>query len=218
VKHFLNREMLAVNVMTFDVDPKVVGEFADPAQLPGDYSTVKPYGWNSDIEWISASDEESFAVLQSAFDRLQIGAKFAPYLDLASAPRLYAGFLVVRSQCNEAHFHVDWEHANNDAFTVMTPITSPRDGFGLLYRRVDGSVGEYEYKAGEAIGFGDNFQHSTKPVRSEEPLALLCFEFGTDKMEHWPNIYRTVGKQVTHIRQPDGRFVRADGQAVTPTA
>ncbi|MGN6849735.1 MAG: hypothetical protein ACTHJK_09735 [Sphingomicrobium sp.] len=217
MKHFLNREMLALNVMTFDVDSKVVAEFADRMLMPGGYSTVKPYGWNSDIEWISASDEESFAVFQSAFDRLDIGARLAPYLDLANAPRLYAGFLVVRSQCDEAHFHVDWQHANNEAFTVMTPITSPRDGLGLLYRRVDGSVGEYEYKAGEAIGFGDNFQHSTKPVRSEEPLALLCFEFGTDKMEHWPKIYETVGKQVTHIRQPDGRFVRADGHAVTPT-
>jgi len=42
--------------------------------------------------------------------------------------------------------------------------------------------------------------------------VLLCFEYGTDKMERWPNIYQTVGKQVTHLREPNGRFVRADGK------
>jgi hypothetical protein len=79
-------------------------------------------------------------------------------------------------------------------------------------------VGDYDYKPGEAVAFGDNFEHSTKPGQSAGPVALLCFEFGTDRMNHWPNIYRTVGKQVTHIRQPDGKFVRAHGKAITPAA
>jgi hypothetical protein len=218
VKHFLNREMLALNVTTFEVDSEIVAEFANHAELPGGYSTVKPGGWNSDIEWISASDEQSFAVFQSAFDGLEIGPKLAPYLDLELEPRLYAGFLVVRRECREPHFHVDWTGANNEAFTLMTPVTPARDDFGLLYERLDGSIGDYGYKRGQAIAFGDNFRHSSKPVSSDDPLVLLCFEFGTDKMEHWPNIYRTVGKQVTHIRQPDGQFVRAQGKAVTPVS
>jgi len=218
VKHFINHEMLALNVTTFPVDPKIVSEFASRSELPGGYSTVKPGGWKSDIEWVSASDEQSFAVFQSAFDRLEIGERLAPYLDLQDEPRLYAGFLVVRRECREPHFHVDWTGANNDAFTLMTPVTPAREGFGLLYERLDGSVGDYGYRLGEAVAFGDNFRHSSKPIRSDEALVLLCFEFGTDKMEHWPSIYRTVGKQVTHIRQPDGRFVRAHGKAATPVA
>jgi hypothetical protein len=218
MRHFLNKEMLAPNVMTFDVDPSIVAEFADCTQLPGNYSAVSPYDWNSDIEWISAGDEEAFGVFQSGFDRLAIAEHVAPYLDLESEVRLYAGFLVTRSRCTEPHFHVDWVRTNNEAFTLMTPVSSNAGNFGLLYKRLDGGIGDYDYKVGEAIAFGDNFSHSTKPGQSDEPVVLLCFEFGTDKMEHWPNIYRTVGKQVTHIRQPNGAFVRADGKVAKTKA
>jgi hypothetical protein len=40
-----------------------------------------------------------------------------------------------------------------------------------------------------------------------EPVVLLCFEFGSDKMEHWPKIYPNIAKQATHLRQPDGQFI-----------
>jgi hypothetical protein len=201
--------MLAFNVMTFPVDCAVVEEFAS---LPedGKFSRISPSKeWNSDIEWISAADERSFEVFQSAFDRLGIAAHAAPYLDIEVAVRLYAGFLVVRSRCSEAHFHVDWSETNNEAFTFMTPVTGNSSDFGLLYKRLDEAVGEYPYTIGEGIAFGDKFQHSTQPGESKQPVVLLCFVYGTDKMEHWPKINRTVGTQVTHLRQPDGKFTRA---------
>jgi hypothetical protein len=209
MRHFLNRAMLAPNVMTFPVDAGIVAEFTKPDRLPGNYSSVRPRyeKWNSDILWISAADEEAFAVFQSAFDRLGIAERAAPFLDLDRAVRLYAGFLVVRSDCKDPHFHVDWVDANNEAFSFLTPVSGNREDFGLLYKKLDGEVGDYDYAQGEGIAFGDNFAHSTKPGRSDEPVVLLCFEYGTDKMEHWPKIYRTIGKQVTHIRQPDGKFV-----------
>jgi hypothetical protein len=211
VRHFINQEMLALNVMTFPVDRAVIEEFASlPAE--GNFSCITPSKeWNSDIEWISAADEPTFALFQSAFDRLAIADRAAPYLDVASAVRLYAGFLVVRSRCTDAHFHVDWSETNNEAFTFMTPVSGDASGFGLLYKRLDGGVGEYRYKTGEGIAFGDKFEHSTKPGQSERPVVLLCFVYGTDKMEYWPKINRTVGTQVTHLRQPDGAFSRATG-------
>jgi hypothetical protein len=210
LKHFLNRELLAPNVMTFAVDESIVAEFRDLDLRDGNYSTVKPSkNWNSDIQWISAADEETFSVFQSAFDRLAIGAHAAPYLDIDRQVRLYAGFLVVRSRCTKAHLHVDWNGANNEAFTLLTPVSGNTADFGLLYKKLTGETGEYAYKTGEAIAFGDNFQHGTKPGQSEKPVVLLCFEYGTDKMEHWPRLHRTVGYQATHLRQPDGEFVRA---------
>jgi len=210
VKHFLSRELLAPNVWTFPVARDIVERFSDPAALPGKYSTVRPSQWLSDIKWISAADEEAFDVFESAFDDLEIAARGEAYLDLDRKVRLYAGFLVVRSRCSEPEFHVDWLNANNEAFTCLTPVSANGGPFGLLYKRLTGEVGEYEYSLGEAIAFGDNFVHSTKPGRSDEPVVLLSFVYGTDKMEHWPKIYPTVGRQVTHVRQPDGRFVRAD--------
>ena len=207
MKHFLNRDMLAPNVSTFRVDPTVIESFSDLEGLAGRFSSVAPQHWRSDIEWVSAADEETFAIFQSAFDALGIAIHAKPYLDLDKEVRLYAGFLVVRSGCTDTDFHVDWVETNNEAFTCLMPVSTNARGFGLLYKKLTGEIAEYEYTVGEAIAFGENFEHSTKPGRTEQPITLLCFEYGTDKMEHWPNILRTVGRQVTHLRRPDGRFV-----------
>jgi hypothetical protein len=210
MRHFISKELGALNAMTIPVDASIVAEFSHPANLPGKISTISP-GWDSDISWISAADEEAFAIFQSAFDRLGVAGRTAEYLDLDREVRLYAGFLIMRSCCNAPYFHVDWQQTNNEAFTFITPVTPNASDWGLLYHRVRGDTGEYRYKTGEGIVFGDKFVHSTKPGQSDEPVILLCFEFGTDKMVHWPKIYPTVGYQVSHIRQPDGQFVPASG-------
>ncbi|HET8534780.1 MAG TPA: hypothetical protein VFL74_04455 [Sphingomicrobium sp.] len=212
MRHFINKDMAALNVSTIPVDTRIVDEFDNYEGLPGKRSIVSP-PWKSDLRWVSAADEEAFDAFQSAFDRLGIAGHFLPYLDVEREVRLYAGFLVVRSQCGEAHFHLDWIDANNEAFTLLTPVSSNAADFGLLYEKLGGGIGEYDYRRGEAIVFGDKFVHSTKPGSSSEPVVLLCFEFGTDKMEHWPKIYPTVGYQLTHICQPDGRFVATEPQS-----
>jgi hypothetical protein len=208
--HFLNREMVAPNVMTVGVDPAIVAEFAAiDADDPG-FATVSPK-WKSDMAWVSAADEATFERFQSAFDRLQLAAHAEPFLDIDRVPRLYAGFLVVRSRCTEPDFHVDWVKTGNQAFTAMTPLSGGASGFGLLYEKLTGEIGDYDYRHGEAIMFGDNFRHSTKPGESGTPVVLLCFEFGTDKMEHWDKIRRTVGHQTGLLRRPDGEFTRSAG-------
>jgi hypothetical protein len=206
MRNFVNKPMAALNMVTFPIDVRIVDEFANYAALPGKLSTITP-PWKSDIQWVSAANQQAFDAFQSAFDRLDIAGHFRPHLDIEHEVRLYAGFLVIRSRCDEPQFHVDWMNANNEALTLLTPVSSNAANFGLLYHKFSGGIGEYDYKRGEAIVFGDKFVHSTKPGKSDEPVVLLCFEFGTDKMEHWPNIYSTIGYQLTHICQPDGKFV-----------
>lgn len=210
MKHFVNPELLAPNVLTMPVDAGIVGEFAAIAadHEDGERFDVASPPWNSDIVWVSARDKATFEIFQSAFDRLSVAERVAPYLDLDRAVRLYCGFLVIRSQCAGTNFHVDWKQANNEAFTLITPIGTDAGDFGLLYRRMDGETGEYRYRHGEAIVFGDHFSHSTKPGRSDAPVALLSFTFGTDRMEHWPRISLTAGYQSALWRLPDGRFQR----------
>jgi hypothetical protein len=210
MKHFLDAEMLTVNAKTIPVDPEIVGEFTDLARFPGRLVTVEagPKLWKSDIEWISADDEEAFVAFESAFQRLGIPAQAAPYLDLDRETRLFAGFLVVRSRCVDTYFHTDWRKLNNEAFTVLTPVTDNAANFGLLYKKVTGETGEYSYRSGEAIMFGDNFEHSTKPGQSDKPVVLLCFQFGTDKMKHWPAITGQLYTQATQLRRPDGVLIR----------
>jgi hypothetical protein len=210
MSHFLNREWLAPNVLTAAVDPAVVGEFAAVGATDPGFATVSPE-WQSDIAWVSAANEDRFALFESAFDRLALAAHVEPYLDLDRAIRLYCGFLVIRSRCKEPDFPVDWVKTGNQAFTAMTPVSRTASGFGLLYEKLTGEIGDYDYKPGEAVVFGDNFRHSTKPGSSSAPVVLLCFEFGTDKMDYWDRIRRTVGHQTGLLRRPDGEFTRSAG-------
>ena len=208
MRHFLNDELLAPNVMTLAVDQKIVERFLalGRSPLPPGFSAARPK-WNSDIRWISAITPETFDQFEAAFRQLGIAEHVAPFLDLDREVSLYAGFLVVRGDCAGPDFHVDWEKTDNEAFTLITPVSNNAAGFGLLYRKLDGEIGEYEYRPGEAIVFGDHFVHSTKPGRSDEPVVLLSFTFGTDRMVHWDKIARTAGYQSKMVRRPDGQFV-----------
>lgn len=208
VKQFMNFELGALNAMTVPVDMSIVAEFEPLAHFPvpePDYAVLRP-DWHSDLHWISANRQDSFETFQSAFDRLGIADHVAQYLDLDRAPRLYAGFLLLRTRCTETNFHFDWIDTGNEAFTLITPLDETARGFGLLYEKVNGAIGEYDYRPGEAIIFGDKFLHSTKPGESEKPVAMLCFQFGTDKMAHWGKIMETAGYQSLFIRRPDGHY------------
>ena len=212
MKHFINSGLMAPNVLTVSVDQQIVDEFLpltrDPEHDAG-HVAVKP-PWSSDIRWLSPASPETFERYEGAFSRLGVAEHVKCYLDLELAVRLYAGFIVMRSSCDSTNFHYDWDKTNNEAFTLITPITSNTTGFGLLYRKLNGEIGEYEYRAGEAIIFGDHFIHSTKPGKSAKPVALLSFTFGTDKMEHWEKIFRTAGYQSHLVCRPDGQFVTFD--------
>jgi hypothetical protein len=211
----MNFEMGALNVMTVPVDQETVSSFAPLAHRVANdagFAVLRPT-WNSDIQWISANTPETFARFQSAFDRLGVAAHVTPYLDLDSAPRLYAGFVLVRSKCTDTNFHFDWIDTGNEAFTLITPMDERIHGFGLVYEKVTGAIGEYDYSPGEAVIFGEKFLHSTKPGQSDEPVAMLCFQFGTDKMTKWDKILETAGYQSHLIQRPDGQFAVRDGDS-----
>jgi hypothetical protein len=213
VKNFTNDEMAAPNVMRvpIDLDSTTESEWLR-RMAASEADRRKLYwqspAWRSDIRWYSARSQSQFARFRSIFEQLGIARHVVPYVDVADEVRLYNSFLVIRSECTQADFHADWANANNEGFTLLTPLTANCSGFGLLYRKLDGSIGEYEYKQGEALIFGDDFIHSTKPGISDEPVVLLCFNFGSDKMEHWPRIERTAARQGILICRPDGQFYR----------
>ncbi len=145
---FLNGEMLALNVMTVPIEQSIVTEFAalaGGAPDPTSFASVRP-PWHSDIEWISARTETAFATFESAFERLDIAKWVEPYVDYDTQIRMFGGFVVLRSQCDEPSFHLDWHDGNNNGFNLLTPITDNGAGFGLIYKKLDGSVGSYDIK------------------------------------------------------------------------
>jgi hypothetical protein len=213
LKHFLNHDLLAPNVLTIPVEMEIVSEFAETesiAKNSGDYYSVAPWTNINDIRWISAQTPAAFGKFQSAFERLNIANHFREYLDIDKKVQFYAGFLHVRSNCAESNFHVDWIRTNNEGFTLLTPVSGLETGPRLLYKKLTGEIAEYRYKAGEAIVFGDHFIHSTPPGKLNPPFTLLVFNFGTDKMEHWDKLKATQGRQCPLVRRPDGTMITID--------
>ena len=212
MRHFFNPEMRVFNAFTAPVDTAIVDELLpfcrnelDAAELD-DYRT-RPK-WNSDLRWVSARNEAMFGRFEDAFARLGIAQLVEPYVAIDKEVRLFACILHMRSRCDDTYFHSDWQGLNNDAFTLLTPITDNAAGFGLLYKQFDETIVEYEYKRGEAIIFGDLFCHSTKPGRSDEPVALLGFQFGSDRMEVWDQVFARVKNTTQLFRMPNGEFHR----------
>lgn len=212
MKHFVNNEFSAPNVITVPFDPALLEGLRATIQKPlskSDYTVVSP-PWASDIKWISPNSIQSYKFFLAIFESLGIAQHVKSFVDFDKLIRMYTGFLVVRSQCTEANYHVDWRAADNNAFTLISPLSDNARGFGLLYKTVDGRVAEYDYRVGEAVIFGDKFLHSTKPGQSEKPVILLSFTFGTDKMAHWPKIWESIGTQSNLVRLPDGTFLVRD--------
>jgi hypothetical protein len=212
MKHFVNNELSAANVIKVPFDPVLLeGLRATIQKAPSesDYTVVSP-PWSSDIKWISPNSIQSYKIFLAIFEGSGISQHVKPFVDFDKLIRMYTGFLVVRSQCTEANYHVDWKGTDNDAFTLITPLSDNARGFGLIYKTLDGRVAEYDYRVGEAVIFGDKFLHSTKPGQSEKPVILLSFTFGTDKMKHWPKIWESIGTQSNLVRLPNGTFLVRD--------
>ena len=75
----------------------------------------------------------------------------------------------------------------------------------------------YEYRRGKAIVFGSGFEHSTEPGAGHdgEVHAYLCFTFGTDDQERWPQIAETLDMQSRIMQQPCGELrLSALGRAI----
>ena len=107
--------------------------------------------------------------------------------------------------------------------TLITPLRDYKetDSFQMTYlaqqpsgaKKAAGADGapeqrRYVYRRGKALVFGAGFEHSTEPGASldGEMHAFLCFTFGTDRQERWPEISQTLGTQSRIVRHPDGEL------------
>ena len=217
MEQFFDPALCAFNAETVPLDPSIVDEFLPLAAEPDrpGFTSESP-DWGSDVRWIAPSETETFAIFESAFRRLHIAERLSKRIAVDREIRLYCGSLVLRSQCDSPNFHCDWRKVGNQAFTLLTPVTGNAEGFGLLYHDAKGEVRDYDYKRGEGIAFGDWFSHSTKPGRSEQPVALLSFEFGSDRMEDWPKALGEMQARSRLLRRADGEFVRMEPAAPRP--
>ncbi|CAN5171432.1 hypothetical protein BH11PSE2_BH11PSE2_16090 [soil metagenome] len=226
-KQFINPQMRAPNVLEVDIPPGLIDSLKDVVRqvqairiksgdvvLDGGLTlhVTGPEGWDSDIRWISQADEAGYGFFEPLFRQSGVTDAVAEFIDYDRQIRLYSGFFVSRSLCSKPRFHADWVKGDNDAFTLIAPLTENCAGMGLVYRDITGREVDYPYRLGKGIVFGDHFVHATQAGRTSEPAVLLSFSFGTDRMENWPAISHTAAHQGICHRRPDGVFVRTEYQ------
>jgi len=157
-------------------------------------------GWKSDIRWISCNDKKTYSYFHKLFVDSGVPRAFEnSIVQCDSKIRLYQAFFVVRQKCTGLNFHTDYpEGVGDQAFTLATPLQplgSYKKTCHLVYKDDDGKTRMYRYELGKAIIFGGGFEHSTQICRASSPLGFLCFTFGTDQPEYWPQIRDAIQYQ-----------------------
>lgn len=157
--------------------------------------------------WFSANDSATFSIYERLFANLGIEDDVRRLVDHRDHVQLYSAFLVVCDRAPQPMWHLDYLPGAN-AYTLITPLHELGTAHGhLVYRppSAERQTLRYEYRLGHGIILGDHFPHSTEPFPPAGQLrVLLSMTFGTDKVEYWPVLRETLGKQARFLILPCG--------------
>jgi len=162
------------------------------------------YGKNP-LLWFSCNNQKTYDIYKRFFDALDIEQKVKELVDHDEKIIMYCGFLVIGDQAEDFMWHVDY-FPDANAYTLITPLFELDDDHNhLLYKNDDKTISSYNYSMNEAIIFGDHFLHSTEPYgKAKRKRILLSITFGTDKIQHWDVLKRTIGSQSDFLMLPCG--------------
>lgn len=237
---YFNTRLSAPNVWEISVSPETVNKAAalfHEIDLPPSMAkttSVKtvsgasyfvyqsPFGFVSDMQWISVDDQPTYDTYNRIFKELEIPQRFGHLV--SGSINMITAFYVVRSHCIQANIHEDYfPSVGTQAFTLMTPIRNytidhtSLDKFQLLYESEhegEEPFARYTYSKGKAIVLSSQFSHSTEPGVSSEPgkapHVFLCFTFGSDDPHHWPAIAETAGLQSRLVSKANGKLERSN--------
>ncbi len=170
-----------------------------------DYSfSIRSYG-NDPLLWVSNNDMRTYDVFRKCFGSLSIAEDVKELVDCKKDIMLYSGFFVISDHLDREIWHVDY-HKGANAYTLITPLYDlHKDHGNLLYKDKDSNIHKYTYKLGEAIIFGDEFSHTTESYDpAGEVRVLLSMTFGTDMLDYWSIIKKTIGTQSEFYILPCG--------------
>lgn len=179
----------------------------EPFGLKNSEYFLVSYG-KAPLFWLSSNTENTYRIYQNFFHSLNVANDIKLLVDCQKEIVMYCGFLVVGNQALNPLWHVDYFPGAN-AYTLITPLFELDSAHGnLLYESSDAQIKTYQYKLGEAIIFGDHFRHSTEPYNPAQSIRILVsLTFGTDKMEYWNILERTVGHQSNYVKLPCGHVL-----------
>jgi hypothetical protein len=195
---------------TLDLDPFFAKEKVARGKVAvGNYAFhVERY--SNTMAWVSADDLATHGLFRRYFDSLDLEPSLKTMVDCERQIQVYCGFFVVADWFREPSFHVDYFDGAN-AYTLLTPLFALDPGHGhlLIRDRNNEAIYKYQYEVGSAIMIGDHLHHSTEPyARTGTRRVLLSLTFGTDKMQYWNVLRRTVGTQSDFMIMPCGHEKR----------
>ena len=220
---------MSLNAFTFEFDQKLLEPLrqlfesvnetlnADPSLTEGGQSVnrelenhsfyITSYG-EYPLLWISANDRETYDVFDAFFRALDIVDDAKLLVDFDETLVMYGAFFVVGNVAPHELFHVDY-FPDSHAYTLLTPLDAFLPEHGNLSFKLTPTTPEqhglYNYKMGEAIIFGEQFEHSTQPyAKQSRNRILVSLTFGTDKMQYWETLKKTVGTQSNFVMLPCG--------------
>jgi len=163
--------------------------------------------------WISCNDLVSYGKYERFYRDLELETEVRKLVDCKTRTIVYCGFFVVGDRSILPNWHVDYQPGAN-AYTLITPLYALDAGHGQLrYQDANGRVQLYRYQIGEAVIFGEGFEHATQPYRpSKTPRVLVSLTFGTDRMVHWPQLSQTIGSQSRYLMLPNGIWTAAGAE------
>jgi len=214
----LNRLADGINAYTFKFDPKLLQELrsicsehivphidALEPHAEGDYGEdvfgernktfYYTNSFMSSLYWVSCYNKETYSHFKKILDGFGISEVVKSLIDYDQDIRLYCGFVMISDHSKKEAWHVDYFKGAN-AYTLITPIFDmhPSHG-GLVYLDQEGNRGRYDYQLGEAVIFGEGFEHTTEPFEySGHHRVLLSLTIGTDKLKYWSVLSQTVGE------------------------
>jgi len=155
--------------------------------------------------WVSNNNIRTYNIFKSFLRSLDIIDDIKQLVDYKKSLRMYCGFFVVGNKMDRETWHVDY-HNNANAYTLITPLFELDELHGnLIYKNEYSMVKKYRYKMNEAIIFGDNFHHATEPYEQTDKLRImLSLTVGTDKIEYWDILKKTIGDQSNFMILPCG--------------
>ncbi len=155
--------------------------------------------------WLSSNTDRTYAIYKRFLDGLGIEQEVKGLVDHDRNIVMYCGFLVVSDHSPGHSWHADYRPGAN-AYSLLTPLFDLDPGHGdLLYKTASGAIETYSYGAGEAIMFGDHFQHCTEPYDNTGRLrVLVTVQFGTDRIRHWEVLRQTIESQSEYLVLPCG--------------